>query len=137
MISQQNLDGSLGQIPELFPRDSAAALLALAGRPASAEAVTRGAIYLGDVPEANTHFRSRRALALALAGYDPSIALEIGNVSVTEGNSGSVAATFELTLDSASNLTASVAWATRDGTATAPADYLSASGTVVFNPGET
>ena len=68
LVSQQNPDGSIGSIPELAPRDSAAAVLALAGRPGSEPAVTQSAIYLEGVPEENAHFRSRRALALARAG---------------------------------------------------------------------
>ena len=68
LVSQQNPDGSIGSIPELAPRDSAAAVLALAGRPGSEPAVTQSAIYLEGVPEENAHFRSRRALALDLTG---------------------------------------------------------------------
>ena len=61
LVSQQNPDGSIGSIPDLAPRDSAAAVLALAGRPGSEPAVTQSALYLEAVPEANAHFRSRRA----------------------------------------------------------------------------
>ncbi|MCP3937209.1 MAG: hypothetical protein GY708_17795 [Actinomycetia bacterium] len=68
LVSQQNGDGSIGSIPELVPRDSAAAVLALAGRPASEPTVTQGADYLEGVGEANAHFRSRRVLALARTG---------------------------------------------------------------------
>ena len=72
LISQQNLDGSLGSVPELVPRDSAVTVLALAGRPSAQEAVDRSAAYLVNVPEENTQFRSRRALGLAEAQQDPS-----------------------------------------------------------------
>ncbi len=42
-----------------------------------------------------------------------------------------------MTLSNPSALTATVDWATSDGTATAGSDYTAANGTVTFNPGET
>lgn len=68
LAGAQNPDGSFGSLPELTPRDSALAVLALAGDPASDAAVQAGASFLEAVPEANTHFRSRRILALAAVG---------------------------------------------------------------------
>ncbi len=62
--------------------------------------------------------------------------LSINDVSVTEGNSGTTTATFTVTLSAASNLTVSVNFATANGTATAPTDYLATSGTLTFNPGD-
>lgn len=59
--------------------------------------------------------------------------LSISNASATEGSNLS----FELTLTGdlcSQNITA--AYATVDGTALAPADYVAAGGTVVFEPGE-
>jgi large repetitive protein len=46
-------------------------------------------------------------------------------------------ATFPVTLDHPSAMSASVEWTTSNGTATAGLDYVAASGTVVFDPGET
>jgi hypothetical protein len=57
--------------------------------------------------------------------------VSINDVSVTEGNAGTKAATFTLTL-SAKMKGASVKWATVDGTAKAPSDYVAASGQVRF-----
>jgi uncharacterized repeat protein (TIGR01451 family) len=62
--------------------------------------------------------------------------ITINDVSVTEGNSGTVNATFNVTLSAASANTVTVDFTTADGTATAPADYQAASGTVTFNPGD-
>ncbi len=63
--------------------------------------------------------------------------LSIGDATVTEGNGGSVLATFVVTLSPSSSGAASVSWATADGSAAAPADYQAASGSVSFAPGET
>jgi hypothetical protein len=65
--------------------------------------------------------------------------ISINDVTVTEGNSGTTAATFNITLSAASSQTVSVQYQTVDGTATAAdADYTSVSPTfVTFNPGET
>jgi hypothetical protein len=63
--------------------------------------------------------------------------LRINDVTVTEGNTGAVAATFTVTLSAASTQTVSVAYATGNGTATAGSDYQAASGTLIFAPGET
>src|SRR3954452_12484938 len=57
--------------------------------------------------------------------------------AVTEGNTGSRAATFTVTLSAASTLSVTVAYATGNGTATAGSDYRAASGTLTFAPGET
>ncbi len=64
----QNADGSFGTLQRMAPRDSALAVLALVDGASPEPAVTQGAIYLQGVPEANTSFRSRRALALAETG---------------------------------------------------------------------
>ncbi len=57
--------------------------------------------------------------------------------AVTEGNAGTRAAIFTVTLSSASTQPVTVAYATANGTATAGSDYQSASGTLTFAPGET
>ena len=64
----------------------------------------------------------------------PSIS--INDVSVTEGNSGTVNATFTVTLSAPSSDTLTVNYATLDQTATAPSDYKAAKGQVTFAPGE-
>lgn len=73
----------------------------------------------------------------ALAPDDPlATALSIDDVSVTEGNAGSVAAVFTVSLDVASGDQVTVDYATSDGTALAPGDYQSAGGTITIPPGE-
>ena len=58
-------------------------------------------------------------------------------MTVTEGDAGTTNATFTVTLNAPSGRTVSVGYATADGTATAPADYVAATGTVSFAAGET
>ena len=65
----------------------------------------------------------------------PSVS--VGDASVTEGNAGTTPLSFPVTLSAASTQPVSVTFATADGTATAPSDYATASGTVTFGPGET
>jgi hypothetical protein len=66
------------------------------------------------------------------------LAVTAGSATVTEGNSGTRQASFELTLSEASADPVSVDYATADGTATtADFDYVGTSGTATFAPGET
>ncbi|PIU55052.1 MAG: hypothetical protein COS89_08395, partial [Deltaproteobacteria bacterium CG07_land_8_20_14_0_80_38_7] len=62
--------------------------------------------------------------------------LSITDVDVTEGNSGSVAATFAVSLSAVSGKVITVAYATANGTALAGADYTATSGTLSFSAGE-
>jgi hypothetical protein len=69
---------------------------------------------------------------------DGAPTLAINDVSVTEGNAGTVNATLTVSLSSASAQTVTVSYATANGTATAPGDYTSiASSTLTFAPGVT
>src|SRR5205823_7954473 len=64
--------------------------------------------------------------------------ISINDVAQLEGNSGTSAFVFTVTLSNASSQTVTVQYTTSDGTAmTADNDYVAASGTVTFNPGET
>ncbi|HYG80781.1 MAG TPA: Calx-beta domain-containing protein, partial [Pyrinomonadaceae bacterium] len=68
-------------------------------------------------------------------------ALSVNNVAVTEGNSGTVTATFTVTLKPAATKTVTVKYATANGVtnpATAPADYTALPlTTLTFSPGQT
>ena len=68
---------------------------------------------------------------------DDPPSLSIGDVTVTEGGSGTTAANFAVSLSAASGRAVSVNYASADGTATAPSDYASAGGTLNFAAGET
>jgi len=63
--------------------------------------------------------------------------LRIDNATVMEGNTGTTAANFTVTLSEASTEMVTVAYATGGGTAIAGSDFQAASGTLTFAPGET
>jgi subtilisin-like proprotein convertase family protein len=64
-------------------------------------------------------------------------ALRINNVSKAEGNSGSSALTFTVSLVPTSASTVTVNYATANGSATAGSDYTGTSGALTFSPGQT
>src|SRR5262245_5370732 len=66
----------------------------------------------------------------------PKAAISIADSGGPEGDAGTSAFTFLLTLSVASAKSVSVQYATANGTATAPSDYASAAGTVTFAPGQ-
>ena len=63
--------------------------------------------------------------------------LSIGNVTLTEGNSGTTTFNFTVSISATNTLATSVSFATADGTATAASgDYVATSGTLTWNPGD-
>ncbi len=69
-----------------------------------------------------------------IADNDPLPQLSINNVSVVEGNSGTVNAVFAVTLNAASGREVTVAFATASGSANG-ADFTATSGTLTFAAG--
>lgn len=67
----------------------------------------------------------------------PTPVVRIADSSVTEGNAGTKALTFRITLSKRSSRPVTVHWQTANGTAKAGSDYVAASGTVTFQPGQT
>jgi large repetitive protein len=67
---------------------------------------------------------------------DDDAALTIDDSSVAEGDSGATNAIFVVRLSGPSTKEIRVAYASSNGTATAPADYASVSGTLIFAPGQ-
>jgi hypothetical protein len=71
-------------------------------------------------------------------GVTPTPSVSIGDVTKAEGNSGSTAFVFDVTLSSAASGPVTVQYATADGTATAGSDYTAISSTTLtFAAGET
>ncbi|MDQ1488805.1 MAG: large repetitive protein, partial [Actinomycetota bacterium] len=68
---------------------------------------------------------------------DDGPALSVAPVAVAEGDSGTRPANFKVSLSAASLQTVTVDYGTSDGTASAPSDYTTTSGTLTFNLGET
>src|SRR2546430_17581998 len=65
----------------------------------------------------------------------PAPRFSASDVSVVEGNAGTVNADFTVTLTGESRNPITVDYATVDGTAVAGTDYIAASGTLTFEPG--
>ncbi|HEX6163369.1 MAG TPA: Calx-beta domain-containing protein, partial [Vicinamibacterales bacterium] len=76
-----------------------------------------------------------RAATSAAVNVVPAVGVQ-ANVDITEGNSGSANAVFNVTLSAASAQAITVAYATADGTATAGSDYTAVSGSLTFAPGQ-
>ena len=68
---------------------------------------------------------------------DPLPSLSINDATVVEGNTGTVSATYTVTLNTVSGRSVTVDYATANGSAVAPADYQAANGTLTFTPGQT
>jgi len=66
----------------------------------------------------------------------PAPAISIADASIAEGNSGTSTLSFAVSLSSGSTKPVSVAFATADGSATAPGDYAAAKGSITFQPGQ-
>ena len=86
-------------------------------------------------PSANASISDAQGTA-TINDDDAAPALSINDATVTEGNTGTVNATFTVTLSPASGQTVMVHYATADGTATQPADYTTTSGDLSFAPGD-
>src|SRR5205814_419313 len=68
---------------------------------------------------------------------DDNPVVSASGASVIEGNSGTTAVSFTVTLDQPAPWTVTVDFSTANGTATAGSDYTAASGSLTFAPGET
>lgn len=68
---------------------------------------------------------------------DPASAISVANISVTEGDAGSLVANLLVRLNKASGWTVTVDYSTTEGTASAGNDYIHTQGTLTFHPGET
>ena len=99
-------------------------------------AATQAEIYLVDGYEV-AEYRGVHVMLNDGIWTFPAPAITIGDVTVTEGNNGSVSAVFMVSLSAAYDQPVTVNFATADGTAASGGDYQAASGMVTFAPGET
>ncbi len=74
------------------------------------------------------------ALLCAPAFAQTTPSLSIADKTVTEGQSGTVAVVFTVTMTGASTVPVTVHWATANGTASAASDYAAGSGNLTFTP---
>ena len=89
------------------------------------------------LPDPRYQVAVESSFKITITDDDDPPSLDVDDVTVTEGDSGTVNATFTVRLSTASGRTVTVDWATSDGTATAGADYTTGSGTLTFAAGET
>ncbi|MEX2204131.1 MAG: Calx-beta domain-containing protein, partial [Actinomycetota bacterium] len=75
--------------------------------------------------------------ALGTITDNNTVTIAVGNATVTEGSFGTVNAVFNVTLSAPSAQTITFDYATADGSATAPDDYVATNGTLTFTPGQT
>jgi hypothetical protein len=91
-------------------------------------------VFLSNAPEAQIVV----ATATGTIRNDDAASLSIDSVNLKEGNSGTTAFVFTVTLSDPSSSTVTVDFATEDGTAIVnDGDYQPASGTLTFEPGQT
>lgn len=93
-----------------------------------------GAFTVGDTSAVT---RSTQALMISFQENAGAPAFSINDPSITEGNSGTTALQFTVTLSQPPGEVVTVDYATSDGTATAGNDYTAASGQLSFAPTET
>ena len=143
-----SVDFATGDGSAIAPADYAAAtgtLTFLAGETTKTVNVLAAGDTLDEIDETFTLSLSNAVNVTVADGLglgtitdnDPLPTLSINDVTVTEGDSGPVVATFTVSMNVPSGRAASVGYATADGTATAPGDYTSASGTLNFAAGQT
>ncbi len=98
----------------------------------------------GKIVAAGYAYDGRNVIALARylpngdldPDFGPMPSVSIGDVSLSEGNTGTTTAfNFTVTLSSVSGADVTVQYATTNGTATAPSDYLGTSGTLTIPAG--
>ena len=129
--------GSLSGSSMAAPHVAGAAALVLSVCPSNT-ATLKATLLAGVDPEVSLSDKTVSGGRLNVGGAlqeclgDPP-ALTIGDVSVSEGNSGTSTATFTVTLAPVNpSQTVTVNYATADGTATSGSDYLAVSGTLTF-----
>jgi hypothetical protein len=116
----------------LSPKTPSATLTVLVNGDAQNEADERFQVRLSS--PTNATIADNLGIATIL-NDDAVPSISIGDVQVTEGNSGTIAAVFAVTLSNPTDQTVTVHYQTADNTATiANADYVTAAGNLSFPP---
>lgn len=135
-----NSYGSYSGTSMATPHVTGAVALYAATHPTATAADIRSAIISSAQATPTTSLAGKTATGGRLnisALPDVAPSLRINDVSLNEGNSGTTAFTFIVSLSAPSTKTVTVAYAAANGTATAGSDYTAASGTLTFAPGVT
>lgn len=98
-------------------------------------ALPGGGIFVTTGPDGNLWITASNSITRFDVGAAALPLLSIDNVTANEGNSGTTAFVFTVTLSAASASTVMVNYATSNGSAIAGSDYASKSGTLTFSPG--
>jgi len=124
-MATPHVTGAVALYASVYPDASAAAIRAAILSTARPTSSVAGRTVTG----------GRLDVAAAL-GVKPATGISISGRSVAEGNSGTTALAFTVTLSAAAQEIVTVNYATANGTATAGSDYIAQSGVVSFAPGE-
>ena len=82
------------------------------------------------------YYLARGASAVFRVQYNGGPTLAINDLTINEGNAGTSTATFNVLLSPVSSQTVTVNYTTANNTASAGSDYVAASGTLTFIPGQ-
>lgn len=93
--------------------------------------------YVNLAGASNANIATSQGTGTILNDDAAPLTVGIANASVIEGNSGTANATFTISLSAAATQNVTVSYATSDGNAVSGSDYLAATGSVTFFPGET
>ena len=124
-------NGEFYNLADLLPADSGLSYLSYASAISDSGWIAGGA---------TTDYGTDYSFVMIPTGEGLPQYVRIGDAAVSEGNSGTVSATFRVTMAKPSSQTVTVSYGTADGgyhNASAGSDYQAASGTLTFAPGET
>ena len=86
--------------------------------------------------DGSMYYLARGASAVFRVQYSGGPTLAVNDLTITEGNSGTSVATFNVLLSPASSQTVTVNYTTANNSASAGTDYVATSGALTFTPGQ-
>ncbi|MFN2498550.1 MAG: lamin tail domain-containing protein, partial [Pyrinomonadaceae bacterium] len=112
---------------------SATITLVATANAAAGSTISNTATVSSSTPDTNSGNNSATTTTSVQA---PQPGLSVNDVTLNEGDSGTVTAQFTVTLSLTSTQTVLVNYTTADNTAVAPGDYQTTNGTLTFTPGQ-